>query len=204
MAKRAPAPGSKLAAQRAQREAEYERRQAGGVDPEAAYAERVVGLLRKTASDIIELGSALLEAKQALPHGRFTGWVEERLPISVRTAQRFMVISGGLPKSADPRILPPSAETLHDLARLSSAEWKTVQPHVSPDMTQRDLRQLLHTERAPVEAPPAAGAPPTVQAAEAEPLEATAEPEPEPAATSCPTCGRPYPGASVAGEGAVV
>lgn len=112
-------------------------------DPESYYAERVKSALRRTAEGFIETGRWLIEAKSRIEHGRWRAWVDERLPISERTAQEFMQIAKSLgSKARDLAVLPPSRTTLLDLARLDDTAWRKVKPRVSPDLTRRELRSL--------------------------------------------------------------
>jgi hypothetical protein len=40
-------------------------------------------------------GDLLLQVKDSMPHGYFTSWIRKNLPISERTAQRYMAVSLG-------------------------------------------------------------------------------------------------------------
>lgn len=42
-----------------------------------------------------EAGRLLIEVKDSLPHGDFTGWVENHLTVSMRQAQRYMAAAQG-------------------------------------------------------------------------------------------------------------
>lgn len=111
-------------------------------DPESFYADKVTHSLAKTAEGFIETGRWLIEAKSEIDHGRWTGWIEERLPISETTARELMAIARGL-KHRNCDVLPPAKRTLYDLARLDDDEWEAVRPKLSPEMTRSDLRRLL-------------------------------------------------------------
>lgn len=141
---------SKVAQLREMRERQVE---SSPTDPETFYADRVTASLAKTAQGFIETGRWLIEAKEELPHGRWTGWVEERLPISYQTANRFMKIAEGLeskfPNRGDLPLLPPAERTLYDLARLDDEEFERVRPKLSPEMTRSDLREILDDLREP-------------------------------------------------------
>lgn len=53
-------------------------------------AERIRARIRRTAMDIIETGQDLIQAKQALGHGKFGEWIEAEFNMSLRTAQNYM------------------------------------------------------------------------------------------------------------------
>jgi hypothetical protein len=76
-------------------------------------AERIRGRLRKTLEDLIEVGSDLLEVKEALPHGQFGAWLKAEFGWSERMAQNFMSVAERF-KSAKFAELPiqPSAAYL--------------------------------------------------------------------------------------------
>jgi hypothetical protein len=61
---------------------------------EIHYAKRIGAAWRKAVESIIEAGRILIEAKDALPHGRFLAMVQDRLRMGERTAQRLMAIAG--------------------------------------------------------------------------------------------------------------
>jgi len=50
------------------------------------------GYYEKSVAGAIRIGELLTQIKAELPHGQFTGWIEENLPFTVRTAQRFTKI----------------------------------------------------------------------------------------------------------------
>jgi len=131
--------GSKVDQLREMRERQVE---APPPDPETFYADRVTASLAKTAEGFIETGRWLIEEKGELPHGRWTGWIEVRLPIAPRTAREFMAIAEGL-KRRDGAVLPPSKKALLELARLDDDEWEAVRPKLSPELTRRELRSIL-------------------------------------------------------------
>jgi len=54
---------------------------------------------QQAGAAILEIGTRLIEAKQALQHGEWQAWLEERVDFSVRTAQRFMKVAEGYGKS---------------------------------------------------------------------------------------------------------
>ena len=52
----------------------------------------IMGAARVVMEKAIEAGGILQEVKAALPHGDFTGWVEQNAGFNIRTAQRYMKI----------------------------------------------------------------------------------------------------------------
>lgn len=76
-------------------------------------AERIRERLKKTLEDLIEVGSGLLEVKEALPHGQFLPWLKAEFGWSERMAQNFMSVAEQF-KSAKFAELPiqPSAAYL--------------------------------------------------------------------------------------------
>lgn len=50
--------------------------------------------MKRTASDIIEIGQKLIEVKERLAHGQFGGWLESEFGWDQRTAQNFMRVGG--------------------------------------------------------------------------------------------------------------
>jgi hypothetical protein len=92
------------------------------IDPEVeSYASRFQKAW--SVESVIEAGCILIEAKQALGHGRFCSMVKDRLRIGIRTAQMLMAIA------KDPRIrtngsyLPPSWRTLYEITRLPDEDF---------------------------------------------------------------------------------
>lgn len=57
-------------------------------------------LMRKTASDIIEIGHKLIEVKEELQHGEFGKWLDSEFGWSYRTAKNFMNVADSF-KSAN-------------------------------------------------------------------------------------------------------
>lgn len=46
--------------------------------------------LNKSLANALEIGAKLDQVKADLPHGEFTGWVEDNLPFTPRTARNYM------------------------------------------------------------------------------------------------------------------
>jgi hypothetical protein len=77
-------------------------------------ADRIRGRLKKTLEDLIEVGSDLLEVKEALPHGQFGPWLKAEFGWSERQAQNFMSVAERFKsaKFADLPIQPSAAYML--------------------------------------------------------------------------------------------
>ena len=84
------------------------------------YVEVISRAWQKLATDVLEIGRCLLQAKVELSHGEFTRMVRGELPFGPRTAQRLMFIANN-PTLSNPThasLLPTSWTTLYELARL--------------------------------------------------------------------------------------
>jgi hypothetical protein len=55
---------------------------------------------KRTADRALEAGHLLLEAKVSVGHGRWSGWLQENIGFSERTAQRYMRLAKSGLKSA--------------------------------------------------------------------------------------------------------
>jgi hypothetical protein len=81
-----------------------------------AAVRRIVDRVRRTVSDIIDIGNDLRSVKEALPHGRFGAWLESELGWSERLAQNFMNVASRFGEKAeiiaDLRIAPTAAYLL--------------------------------------------------------------------------------------------
>lgn len=55
-----------------------------------SLADRIRSRLKRTVADTIATGADLIEAKQKLPHGAFTKWIDAEFGMSDRTAQNYM------------------------------------------------------------------------------------------------------------------
>ena len=53
----------------------------------------ILGLMKRTAQSIVEIGLRLISVKERLGHGRFGDWLEAEFGWNKRTAQRFMVVA---------------------------------------------------------------------------------------------------------------
>ena len=90
------------------------------VAPERRWVGRICTAWSKTVAAFIETGRLLNEAKRELPHGTFMQMINHRLPFTLGTAERLMVIARNpiISDSAHGPNLPPSWHTLYVLAKL--------------------------------------------------------------------------------------
>jgi hypothetical protein len=77
--------------------------------------------LKRTASDIIEVGERLNDIKARLGHGRFAPWLNSEFNWSVRTAQNFMAVADAF-KNANFAYLDLAPSALQALAAPSVPE----------------------------------------------------------------------------------
>lgn len=123
------------------------------------FVERIKSLWHKSREMVLALGRALLDAKEALPHGEFTNMIRDDLPFSPETAQHFMRIVRD-PRLWDPvtlPVLPPGLHALDEIRKLPTDELEgAIEAGViHPKMTVEDARALvkprpiIHTETRP-------------------------------------------------------
>ena len=118
-----------------------------GVDG-AGWARRIADAWNASRQAVIGIGALLIEAKAALPHGKFEAMVKKDLPFGPRTARRLMAIT------ADPRIadrthgsdLPPSMRTLYELTRLDDDQFAgaVAAGTIHADMERTDVKRILN------------------------------------------------------------
>lgn len=58
-----------------------------------AITQEILDAKRRGGEAILTIGRCLTEAKQALPHGEWLPWLNERVEFSERTARNFMRLS---------------------------------------------------------------------------------------------------------------
>jgi hypothetical protein len=92
---------------------------------EAAYQEELTGHERQVGN-IVEVGRLILEAKEAVGHGKFTPYVKEKLSFGIDKAEARMTIARcpEIANSANWRILPSYASTLEALAKVDKQTSK--------------------------------------------------------------------------------
>jgi hypothetical protein len=92
-----------------------------------AHSTKIKGSWQRAVSSIIETGQFLIDAKNALPHGRFSKLFDKEignLPFGKDTAQRLMKIAGNkvLSNTAYTPLLPASWMTLVILSRATDEQ----------------------------------------------------------------------------------
>jgi hypothetical protein len=117
---------------------------------ETCFANRINATWRKAVESIIETGRTLIEAKDALS-GRFMGFVEGRLGMSPRTAERLMAIAADtwITDSTHVSSLPPSWGTLYQISTLAVAERERLLEAgcIRPDMQRSDIEKAIRQLR---------------------------------------------------------
>lgn len=97
-----------------------------GLDPEARIVVQqrtgeIKSLMRRTASDIVEVGQKLIEVKDKLGHGEFGPWLAAEFEWTERTARRFMSVATAF-KADTVSDLNADARTLYLLAAASTPD----------------------------------------------------------------------------------
>ena len=71
--------------------------------------DEIRGLMKRTATDIIEIGERLMEIKDRLGHGHFGRWLAAEFAWGERTAQRFMSVATNFKSDNVTDLIPPQA-----------------------------------------------------------------------------------------------
>lgn len=123
----------------------------GQLDPAVAFsakatAERFRTHLRRTVSETISVGQALLEVKDQLDHGQFGDWLKAEFGAEARTAQNFMAsareygskpeIVSDLPLTVVYKLASPSVPD--DVRRKVEAKARGGEP-----LTANSVRQMI-------------------------------------------------------------
>ena len=122
--------------------------------------------MKRTVEAVWELGRALRAAKQQIPHGQWIPWLQSRIGIPVRTAQRAMALYDRYPEmrqvwrfdtvTAAMRALPPIRSPANQGKRASIATGETIS--VQPTTETNSAAQPTQGSASNTE-PPAADAP---------------------------------------------
>lgn len=100
----------------------------------------------QTATGIIEIGKRLIEAKAQLQHGEWGKWLEEKIDIKERTAQRFMQVANECSNPSALTLLPQSKVfALLDVPQDQREEFIAATP--IDDMTTRQLQQAIKEKK---------------------------------------------------------
>lgn len=97
---------------------------------------------RRGGEAILTIGRCLTEAKQALPHGEWLPWLNERVELSERAAQRFMRLSR---EWSNPTTLSDlgASKALMLLALPEPERDQFMEDHNVIDMSARQLEQAI-------------------------------------------------------------
>jgi hypothetical protein len=110
------------------------------------FVECITAQWNKQVETILETGRLLIQAKDELPHGKFSVMVAKQLPFGPRAAQMMMTIAKNPVLSNAKYIshLPPSWGTLYDLAGLPESQLTDLieRRAVRPDMERSDVKKL--------------------------------------------------------------
>jgi len=107
------------------------------------YADQITEAYQRTIEGIIDAGTLLLRAKDAIPKGNFRHMVNTKLPFSPSTAERLMKIASDqrlldLPRKA----LPPRWSVLHEMTKLTDAEFEELKPQITPELERGEIRRF--------------------------------------------------------------
>ena len=122
-------------------EAEYEARMSLPRTIETVTGE-ILDLKREAGEAILDIGARLIEAKELLPHGEWLPWLNERVEISERTAQKFMKLAR---EWSNPNTLADlgASKALMLLALPEGERDSFVEEHNVVDMSARQLEAAI-------------------------------------------------------------
>jgi N6-adenosine-specific RNA methylase IME4 len=110
------------------------------------YVLEITTAWNNAREEIIRVGQLIAQAKEYLPHGKFTKMIESELPFSANTAQRLMRIGmdDKLANPAHAQLLPNAWSTLHELTKLDSSKFYEciIAGKIRPDMTRKEAIQM--------------------------------------------------------------
>ena len=106
---------------------------------------------RRGGEAILTIGRCLTEAKQSLPHGEWLPWLNERVELSERTAQKFMKLAR---EWSNPNTLADlgASKALMLLALPESERERLAEDHNENDMSARQLEQAIRERKEAQEA----------------------------------------------------
>ena len=104
--------------------------------------QEILDAKRRGGEAILTIGRCLTEAKQALPHGEWLPWLNERVELSERAAQRFMRLSR---EWSNPTTLSDlgASKALMLLALPEPERDQFMEDHNVIDMSARQLEQAI-------------------------------------------------------------
>jgi Protein of unknown function (DUF3102) len=94
--------------------------------------------VKRTIESIIEVGNALLRAKDALPHGQFGPWLASEFGWTDRMARRFMDVA---------EVFGPKSDIISDLAIVPTAAYLLAAPSTPYEARQIALDRAQSGER---------------------------------------------------------
>lgn len=154
----------------------------------------IKALMKRAASDIIEIGQKLIEVKGRLPRGHFDGWIKLELGIGRSTAYRFIQVAETFGNSSQIGTIAPSAIQLlaeNDIPA-AAREEALERAEAGEPITHSLAREIVNSHKEPAE--PADD--PLWWDREYEPADAVAEYRPR----ICPYCGCSYNAAGQHGD----
>lgn len=111
----------------------------------------ILDIKSRVASDFMELGQRLCEAKELLPHGEWLPWLEGRVQFSERTAQKFMQLAREY--ESNPKLASDlGSEKAFALLALPREEREEISQHgatvdgktkAPADLTTREVKQIV-------------------------------------------------------------
>ena len=106
---------------------------------------------RRGGEAILTIGRCLTEAKKSLPHGEWLPWLNERVELSERTAQKFMKLAR---EWSNPNTLADlgASKALMLLALPESERERLAEDHNVIDMSARQLEQAIRERKEAQEA----------------------------------------------------
>jgi hypothetical protein len=103
--------------------------------------------LGQAVAGFVAAGRHLVEAKHQIPHGGWLPWLKDDVGISEDTAQRLMKISRhpAISNTDHSRFLPPSWQTLYELARLDAPllESAIAAGDIHPELERKQAAALV-------------------------------------------------------------
>ncbi len=125
--------------------------------------DEIRGLMKRTATDIIEIGERLMEIKDRLGHGHFGQWLAAEFAWGERTAQRFMAVATNFRSDNVTDLIPPralyllSSPTTPETAREEARE----RAEAGEPITHKAAKEIVEAHRpqngdngSPAQAPP--------------------------------------------------
>ncbi len=101
---------------------------------------------QQTATGIIEIGKRLIEAKNQLEHGQWGKWLEEKVDLKERTAQRFMQVANEFRNASTLTDLPQSKVfALLSLPQEDREDFIST-PHSIPSGEQKTVGEMTTRE----------------------------------------------------------